>query len=61
MKTIIMTNFQNDYFNTDYRKKYNINYNEMRVQVWYNESDLMDLVKIAMCQIETCDTIIIEK
>ena len=31
--TIIMTHFENDYYNVDYRKKYNEYENDVRVQI----------------------------
>ena len=59
--TIIMTHFENDYYNVDYRKKYNESENDVRVQIYYNDSDLVDLINIAMHQIVGCNRIIIER
>lgn len=59
--TIIMVNCNGDYYNTDYKAKYNIYKNDVRVQIWYDEKDLMDLIEIATKQIRRCNTIIIEK
>lgn len=59
--TIIMVNYNSDYYNTDYKAKYNVHENDLRVQIWYDEKDLMDLIEIATNQIVKCDTIIIEK
>lgn len=59
--TIVMVNHNSDYYNTDYKAKYNVHENDLRVQIWYDEWDLMDLIDIATKQIVRCDTIIIEK
>lgn len=59
--TIVMVNHNSNYHDTDYKAKYNVQENDVRVQIWYDEKDLMDLVNIATNQIERCDTIIIEK
>lgn len=59
--TIVMVNHKSDYHNTDYKTKYNVHENDLRVQIWYDKSDLMDLIDIATNQIVGCDTIIIEK
>ncbi len=59
--TIVMTHFENDYYNVDYHKKYNEYENDVRVQVYYNDSDLVDLINIAMHQIVGCNRIIIER
>lgn len=59
--TIVMINHNSDYCDTDYKAKYNVHENDLRVQIWYDKSDLMDLIDIATNQIVRCDTIIIEK
>lgn len=59
--TIVMTHFENDYYNVDYRKRYNEYENDVRVQIYYNDNDLMDLINIAMRQIVGCNKIIIER
>ena len=59
--TIVMVNYNSDYYNTDYKAKYNVHKNDLRVQIWYDEKDLMDLIDIATNQIVRCNTIIIEK
>ena len=59
--TIIMTHFENDYYNVDYRKKYNEYENDIRVQIYYDDSDLMDLINIATQHIVRCNKIIIER
>jgi hypothetical protein len=59
--TIIMTHFENDYYDVDYRKKYNEYENDVRVQIYYDDNDLMDLINIATNQIKRCNRIIIER
>ena len=59
--TIVMVNYNSDYHDIDYKAKYNAHGNDVRVQIWYDEKDLMDLIEIAMKHIVRCDTIIIEK
>lgn len=59
--TIVMVNYNSDYYNTDYKAKYNIHENDVRVQIWYDKNDLMELINIATNQIVRCNTIIIEK
>ena len=59
--TIVMVNHNSDYHNTDYKTKYNVHENDLRVQIWYDEMDLMDLIEIATNHIKRCNTIIIEK
>ena len=59
--TIIMTHFENDYYNVDYRKRYNEYENDVRVQIYYDDSDLIDLINIATRQIVRCNRIIIER
>lgn len=59
--TIVMVNHNSDYYDTDYKTKYNVHENDLRVQIWYDKSDLMDLIDIATNQIKRCNTIIIEK
>ena len=59
--TIIMTHFENDYYDVDYRKKYNEYENDVRVQIYYDDNDLMDLINIATHQIKRCNRIIIER
>ena len=59
--TIVMVNYNSDYYNTDYKAKYNVHENDLRVQIWYDKKDLMDLIDIATNQIVRCNTIIIEK
>lgn len=59
--TIVMVNHNSDYYDTDYKAKYNVYDNDLRVQIWYDKSDLMDLIDIATNQIVGCNTIIIEK
>ena len=59
--TIIMVRHNSNYHDIDYKEKYNVYENDIRIQIWYNESDLLDLVNIAMNQIVRCNRIIIEK
>ena len=59
--TIVMVNHNSNYHDTDYKAKYNVCENDLRVQIWYDESDLMDLIDIATNHIVRCNTIIIEK
>lgn len=59
--TIIMTHFENDYYNVDYRKRYNEYENDVRVQIYYDDNDLMDLINIATHHIKRCNRIIIER
>lgn len=59
--TIIMTNFKNDYYDVDYRKRYNEYENDIYVQIYYNDNDLIDLINIATQHIARCNRIIIER
>lgn len=59
--TIIMTHFENDYYGVDYRKKYNEYENDVRVQIYYDDNDLIDLINIATNHIVRCNRIIIER